>query len=67
MLARAGTQFHPRCVGALIVALERRGVEHGPGYDDDGDVFVVPPPRLGTGSAGLGDLEPSSPGGVVPR
>jgi len=63
--ARAGTQFHPRCVDALIAAIERRGVAHGPGLDDD-EVFVIPPPRLGTGSAGLGDLAPSLPVAPVP-
>ena len=65
--AKAGTQFHPDCVAALISALEQRHEEHGLGHEIDAVQFEVPPPVVGTGSAGLGDLIPSvaavTPGG----
>jgi hypothetical protein len=56
--ANAGTQFHPRCVEALIVSIERQGLRHGAGHEspDALDDFVVEPPVSGPGSAGLGDL-----------
>jgi hypothetical protein len=54
---KAGTQFHAECVEALIVAVERRGELHGAGQEeDDAQLFAVPPPEVGVGSAGLGDL-----------
>jgi hypothetical protein len=62
--AHAGTQFHPRCVDALIAAIERRGERHGAGYEEGEVVWPVPPPVAGTGSAGLGDLAPDRPTGV---
>ncbi|HEX4775607.1 MAG TPA: hypothetical protein VFW74_02440, partial [Acidimicrobiia bacterium] len=55
--------FHPRCVDALITAIERRGEHYGAGYEDDAEEWATPPPDAGTGSAGLGDLLPES----VPR
>ncbi len=55
---KSGTQFHPRCVDALIVAIERRGEMHGAGHETEIAPFSVPPPKMGTGSAGLGDLAP---------
>jgi len=55
--ANAGTQFNPRCVEALIAAIERRGEQYGAGYEIDAHEFAVPPPEAGVGSAGLGDLE----------
>lgn len=54
----AGTQFHPRCVEALIAAIERRGELHGAGYESADVRFPEPPPLSGTGSAGLGDFAP---------
>jgi hypothetical protein len=53
----AGTQFNPMCVDALITALDRRGEQCGAGYETDIAHFDVPPPEVGVGSAGLGDLE----------
>jgi hypothetical protein len=55
--AKAGSQFDPACVEALIVALERSGEQHGAGFETDVADFAVPPPVAGLGSAGLGDLE----------
>jgi HD-GYP domain-containing protein (c-di-GMP phosphodiesterase class II) len=56
--SHAGTQFHPRCVDALIVAVERRGLVHGAGHEpaEALDNWSVAPPVSGPGSAGLGDL-----------
>jgi hypothetical protein len=54
----AGRQFHPRCVEALIAAIERRGEHYGAGYESDDEQWSTPPPVAGTGSAGLGDLLP---------
>ena len=54
----AGAQFHPRCVDALITAIERRGETHGAGHESADVDWQVPPPRRGTGSAGLGDFAP---------
>jgi hypothetical protein len=53
----SGTQFNPRCVDALIGALDRRGEQYGAGFEVDAHEFAVPPPEAGVGSAGLGDLE----------
>lgn len=54
---KAGTQFHPACVAALIRAVTRRGESHGRGYEPD--AAYPEAPESGLGSAGLGDLEPS--------
>jgi HD superfamily phosphodiesterase len=51
---KAGTQFHPSCVEALVRAIERRGERHGAGHEER-PAFVDAPER-GVGSAGLGDL-----------
>ena len=56
---KAGTQFNPDCVEALIRVIERRGERYGDGYEEDPEQFEVPPPVAGVGSAGLGDLLPS--------
>jgi HD-GYP domain-containing protein (c-di-GMP phosphodiesterase class II) len=56
----AGRQFHPRCVEALIAAIERRGEHYGAGFEDDTEHWATPPPTAGTGSAGLGDLLPET-------
>lgn len=53
---KAGSQFNPECVEALIRAIERRGEHYGLGYEDGAAEFDVPPPVAGVGSAGLGDL-----------
>jgi len=55
---KAGTQFHPVVVEALIAAIDERGEVHGAEHETDAGDWVVPPPVVGTGSAGLGDLEP---------
>ncbi|MHB8296026.1 MAG: HD domain-containing phosphohydrolase [Acidimicrobiales bacterium] len=60
---KSGTQFDPACVEALVAGLERRHERHGAGYESQQEVeafFEVPPPVAGTGSAGLGDLEPGT-------
>jgi HD-GYP domain-containing protein (c-di-GMP phosphodiesterase class II) len=54
--AKAGTQLHPRCVDALIAAVERRRERHGHGFEIDLVSYETTPPTVGTGSAGLGDL-----------
>lgn len=54
---KSGTQFDPECVEALIAVIERGGERYGHGYETDVVEFEVPPPVVGTGSAGLGDLE----------
>jgi len=56
--AKSGTQFHPDCVEGLVAAVERRGERYGAGHERDAVAFAVPPPVVGVGSAGLGDLEP---------
>lgn len=53
---KAGRQFHPRCVEALIAAIQRRGEVHGAGHEHEVEEFAVAPPDAGLGSAGLGDL-----------
>lgn len=53
---KAGTQFHPRCVEALVHAIQRREERHGAGYETRAPSFAVAPPVTGLGSAGLGDL-----------
>jgi hypothetical protein len=54
--ANAGSQFNPRCVEALIAAIERRGERYGAGHETEVHTFAVPPPVVGVGSAGLGHL-----------
>ena len=58
---KAGTQFNPGCVEALIRALQKRGEHYGLGFEDLIADFEVPPPVAGVGSAGLGDLVPPEP------
>ncbi len=58
---KAGTQFNPQCVEALISAIERRGEQHGAGFERHDDLFPFPPPDLGIGSAGLGDFADDEP------
>jgi putative nucleotidyltransferase with HDIG domain len=59
---KAGTQFNPECVEALIRVLVRRGEQYGLGYEEPLVEFEVPPPVVGVGSAGLGDLVPPGAG-----
>jgi len=54
---KAGIQFHPACVEALISAIETRGEKHGAGHEQSGEFEDAP--DVGVGSAGLGDLMPS--------
>jgi putative nucleotidyltransferase with HDIG domain len=54
---KSGSQFDRVCVEALIRVIEQRGEHHGAGFETDIADFAVPPPMVGTGSAGLGDLE----------
>ena len=53
---KSGTQFDAECVEALIAVIERGGERYGDGFETDIAEFDVPPPVVGTGSAGLGDL-----------
>jgi hypothetical protein len=53
---KAGSQFDPVCVEALIRAIERRGERYGLGHEEGGVTWEVEPPVAGLGSAGLGDL-----------
>jgi hypothetical protein len=53
---KAGSQFNPECVEALIHAISRRGESYGLGYEEPVVEFEVPPPVVGVGSAGLGDI-----------
>jgi HD-GYP domain-containing protein (c-di-GMP phosphodiesterase class II) len=54
---KAGVQFHPECVEALIRAVEARGEKHGAGYEIQDEFDNAP--EAGVGSAGLGDLLPT--------
>ena len=54
---KAGIQFHPACVEALIAAIETRGEKHGAGYEVHAEFEDAP--EAGFGSAGLGDLLPA--------
>jgi hypothetical protein len=54
---KAGIQFHPACVEALIAAIEARGEKHGAGYEVQAEFEDAP--EVGVGSAGLGDLLPA--------
>src|SRR5262249_27724527 len=51
---KAGVQFHPACVEALIRAVEKRGEKQGDGFEQD--TQFDKPPGVGLGRAGLGDL-----------
>lgn len=51
---KAGTQFHPACVEALIRAIGKRGEMHGAGHEERTEFEDAP--DAGLGSAGLGDL-----------
>ena len=53
----AGSQFNPECVEALIAAIDKRGERYGAGFEVDAHEFATPPPEVGVGSAGLGDLD----------
>ncbi|HZP31582.1 MAG TPA: HD domain-containing phosphohydrolase, partial [Acidimicrobiia bacterium] len=53
---KAGIQFDATCVQALIATIEARGERYGSGHEVDVVDFATPPPVVGTGSAGLGDL-----------
>lgn len=53
---KAGTQFHPECVDALVRAIERRAERYGAGHEMGAARWTVAPPVAGVGSAGLGDL-----------
>lgn len=57
----AARQFHPRVVDALIAGIERRGEHYGAGYESTLHDWETPPPVVGTGSAGLGDLVAEAP------
>ena len=39
---KAGVQFHPACVEALIHAVERRGEQHGDGFERDAEFDNAP-------------------------
>jgi HD-GYP domain-containing protein (c-di-GMP phosphodiesterase class II) len=54
---KAGIQFHPECVEALIHSIETRGEKHGAGFEEQDEFDDAP--DTGLGSAGLGDLLPS--------
>ena len=56
---KAGLQFHPACVEALIHAVEKRGEKHGDGFERDAEFDNAP--VAGLGSAGLGDLLDNEP------
>ena len=62
---KAGSQFHPRCVEALVHSIVRRSERHGAGFENSAQGWAVAPPVVGLGSAGLGDLvegfEPALP------
>jgi hypothetical protein len=53
--AKAGTQFDPAYVAALIAAITTRDEHFGLGFEPDAVDYDVPPPIVGPGSAGLGD------------
>jgi hypothetical protein len=59
---KAGVQFDATCVEALIAAIETAGERYGSGHEVDAVDFATPPPVVGTGSAGLGDLAPEQHG-----
>lgn len=53
---KAGSQFDPQCVEALVRAIQRRGERYGAGHEAPTTRWPVAPPVTGVGSAGLGDL-----------
>jgi HD superfamily phosphodiesterase len=57
---KAGSQFHPEVVAALVRALERMGA--GDTIDEAAlePHWEIDPPEVGVGSAGLGDLLPEA-------
>ena len=57
---KAGSQFDGECVEAMIRVIEGRGERHGAGFEEKVAEFKAPPPVVGTGSAGLGDLAKDS-------
>jgi HD-GYP domain-containing protein (c-di-GMP phosphodiesterase class II) len=57
---KSGSQFDAACVDALIRAIEKRHESYGAGHETDVADFAAPPPTVGTGSAGLGDLAANS-------
>jgi hypothetical protein len=59
---KAGIQFDATCVEALIGGIEARSERYGSGHEVDAVDFATPPPVVGTGSAGLGDLAPEQHG-----
>jgi hypothetical protein len=59
---KAGVQFDATCVEALIGGIESRSERYGSGHEVDTVDFATPPPVVGTGSAGLGDLAPEQHG-----
>lgn len=61
---KAGSQFDPVCVEALIRAIERRGERYGLGHEEETVGWEVEPPVAGLGSAGLGDLALGPEGGA---
>jgi hypothetical protein len=56
LLDKSGSQFDRQCVDALIFAIQERGERYGAGHETAVAEFSEPPPTVGTGSAGLGDL-----------
>jgi hypothetical protein len=59
---KAGVQFDATCVEALIGGIDARSERYGSGHEVDAVDFATPPPVVGTGSAGLGDLAPEQHG-----
>ncbi len=53
---KSDSQFDRRCVDALIRAIDKRNECYGSGFEGEVAEFKAPPPTVGTGSAGLGDL-----------
>jgi HD-GYP domain-containing protein (c-di-GMP phosphodiesterase class II) len=53
---KSGSQFDAECVEALIRAIGKREQSYGAGHETNVADFAAPPPSVGTGSAGLGDL-----------
>ncbi len=53
---KAGSQFDPDCVEALVRALSRAQLVVGAGHESNVVDYRVAPPEVGVGSAGLGQL-----------
>ncbi len=53
---KAGSQFDPECVEALVAALAESGETFGAGHEAEAVRYEVAPPEVGVGSAGLGQL-----------